>query len=172
VPGDPTTFVFFTDNAAKGKTLGAEADIRWFAGESWEFYANIGLLDATFDDFSTPQVDLSGRAQAHAPDYTLAVGASYRDASGWFARVDATAKDAFYFDLSHDQKSAAYEVVNARVGFSADSWTAQLWTRNLFDEQYAVRGFFFGNEPPDFPATLYTRLGDARQVGVSFEKRF
>jgi len=172
VPGDPTTFVFFTDNAAKGKTLGAEADIRWFAGESWEFYANIGLLDATFDDFSTPQVDLSGRAQAHAPDYTLAVGASYRDESGWFARVDATAKDAFYFDVSHDQKSVAYEIVNARVGFAADSWTAQLWARNLFDEQYAVRGFFFGNEPPDFPATLYTRLGDARQVGVSFEKRF
>ena len=172
VPGDPTTFVFFTDNAAKGKTLGAEADIRWFAGESWEFYANIGLLDATFDDFSTPQIDLSGRAQAHAPDYTLAVGASFRDASGWFARVDVTAKDAFYFDVSHDQKSAAYELVNARAGFAADSWTAQLWARNLFDEQYAVRGFFFGNEPPDFPATLYTRLGDARQVGVSFEKRF
>jgi hypothetical protein len=35
-----------------------------------------------------------------------------------------------------------------------------------------VRGFFFGNEPPDFPNTLYTRLGDPRQVGVTFEKKF
>jgi len=172
VPGDPTTFVFFTDNAAKGKTSGVEADIRWLPGEAWEFYANIGLLNAKFDRFATPQVDLSGRAQAHAPDYTLAVGGRYRHSSGWFARIDASAKDGFYFDVSHDQKSVAYELVNARIGFEAADWTGQLWVRNLFDEAYAVRGFFFGNEPPDFPATLYTRLGDPRQVGITFEKRF
>jgi len=172
VPGDPTTFVFFTDNAAKGKTRGVEADIRWLPGETWELYANIGLLNAEFDSFATPQVDLSGRAQAHAPEYTLAAGGSYRHPSGWFARVDASAKDAFYFDVSHDQKSTAYELFNARVGFEAADWTAQLWIRNIFDEKYAVRGFFFGNEPPDFPATLYMRLGDPRQVGITFEKRF
>ncbi len=172
VPGDPTTFVFFTDNAAKGETRGFEAEIQWLAGESWEFYANVGLLDAKFDSFSTPQVDLSGRAQAHAPDYTLALGGSYRHPSGWFGRIDASARDAFFFDVSHDQRSMAYELVHARVGFEADNWTAQLWARNLFDRNYAVRGFYFGNEPPDFPARLYTRLGDPRQIGITFEMRF
>ena len=172
VPNDPASFVFFTDNAAQGKTYGFESDIRWFVGEAWELYANIGLLDATFDEFVTSQVDLSGRDQAHAPGYTLAAGASYRHAGGFFARVDVSARDSFYFDVSHDQKSKAYELVNARVGFDAGSWTTYIWVRNLFDRSYAVRGFFFGNEPPDFPNTLYTRLGDPRQVGVTFEKRF
>ena len=37
---------------------------------------------------------------------------------------------------------------------------------------YAVRGFYFGNEPPDFPATLYTRLGDARQAGITVDLEF
>ncbi len=172
VPNDPASFVFFTDNAAEGKTLGFESDIRWFIGETWELYANVGLLDATFDEFVTPQVDLSGRNQAHAPGYTIAAGASYRHAGGFFARMDVSARDAFYFDVSHDKKSKAYELVNARVGFDAGSWTTQIWVRNLFDRDYAVRGFFFGNEPPDFPDTLYTRFGDPRQVGVTFEKRF
>jgi len=172
VPNDPASFVFFTDNAAQGKTYGFESDIRWFVGEAWELYANIGLLDATFDEFLTSQVDLSGRDQAHAPGYTLAAGASYRHAGGFSARVDVSARDSFYFDVSHDQKSKAYELVNARVGFDAGSWTTYIWVRNLFDRSYAVRGFFFGNEPPDFPNTLYTRLGDPRQVGVTFEKRF
>jgi outer membrane receptor protein involved in Fe transport len=172
VPNDPASFVFFTDNAAEGKTLGFESDIRWFIGETWELYANVGLLDATFDEFVTPQVDLSGRNQAHAPGYTIAAGASYRHAGGFFARMDVSARDAFYFDVSHDKKSKAYELVNARVGFDAGSWTTQIWVRNLFDRDYAVRGFFFGNEPPDFPNTLYTRFGDPRQVGVTFEKRF
>ena len=172
VPGDPASFVFFTDNAAKGETIGFEADLRWLPDDSWMFYANVGLLDASFEDFQTPQVDLSGRAQAHAPGYTLAFGGSYDHASGIFARVDISARDDFYFDVSHDQKSKSYQLVNMRVGYQADSWSVNLWARNLFDEEYAVRGFYFGNEPPDFPDTLYTRLGDPRQFGVTFDKRF
>ncbi len=172
IPGDPASFVFFTDNAAKGKTIGAEADLRWFVSGSWELYANLGLLHASFDEFIAPQGDLGGRDQAHAPRFTLAAGTVYRNASGFFARLDATARDAFYFDVSHDQKSEAYELLNARIGYERDSWLLQLWARNLFDKNYAVRGFYFGNDPPDFPNTLYTRLGDPRQVGVTIEKRF
>jgi len=172
VPGDPASFVFFTDNAAQGRTLGLEAEARWAVHDTLELYANVGLLDAEFEDFVTPQVDLSGRAQAHAPDYTLAAGASYRHPRGLFARVDVSARDAFYFDVSHDQASQPYELVNARIGYEADNWAVQLWARNLFDRYYAVRGFYFGNEPPDFPAKLYTRAGDPRQLGVTFDMSF
>jgi outer membrane receptor protein involved in Fe transport len=172
VPGDPASFVFFTDNAAKGRTLGLEAELRWAIGDTLDLYANVGLLDAEFEEFVTPQVDLSGRAQAHAPDYTLAAGASYRHPGGVFARLDVTARDAFYFDVSHDQTSRPYELANARVGYQADNWSVQLWARNLFDRHYAVRGFYFGNEPPDFPNRLYTRAGDSRQLGVTFDLSF
>jgi len=163
VPGDPTTFVFFTDNVGRGESLGFEADLRWTPSPSWDVYATAGLLDANM---------AGGREQAHAPGYTLGLGGQYRHESGWFVRVDATAKDAFYFDVGHDQRSQAYELVSARVGYDGDSWSAQLWARNVFDEVYAVRGFYFGNEPPDFPNTLYTRQGDPRQVGLTLERRF
>ena len=172
IPGDPASFVFFTDNAAEGRTLGLEAEFRWSVSEALELYANVGLLDAEFEDFVTPQVDLSGRAQAHAPDYTVAAGASYRHPRGFFARVDLSARDAFYFDGIHDQRSQAYELANARLGYDAGNWSVQLWARNLFDRYYAVRGFYFGNEPPDFPATLYTRAGDPRQFGVTIDMSF
>ncbi len=171
-PGDPASFVFFTDNAAEGETLGLETELRWYPSETWELYANIGLLDASFDDFVAPEGDLSGRDQAHAPRYTFAGGAAYRNESGYFARLDLSARDEFYFDVSHNQKSSSYALVNARTGFDGDTWLVQVWGRNLFDREYAVRGFYFGNEPPDFPNTLYTRLGDPRQIGVTIEKRF
>ena len=171
-PADPASFVFFTDNAAQGRTLGLEADVRWNPSDSLEIYANFGLLDAEFDDFFTPQVSIDDRDQAHAPNYTAALGGVYRHQSGVFARVDITAKDDFYFDVSHDQKSQSYSVTNARVGYETESWTAQLWLRNVFDEHYAVRGFFFGNEPPNFPPALFIRQGDPRQVGLTFDRRF
>ena len=171
-PNDPASFVFFTDNAARGRTLGFEADLRWTPTAALEVYANLGLLRAEFDEFVTPQADISGRDQPHAPHYTFAAGGVYRHESGWFARLDISAKDEFYFDVSHDQVSEPYAISNARFGFEAERWTWQLWLRNAFDKHYAVRGFYFGNEPPDFPPTLYVRQGDPRQLGVTFDMRF
>jgi len=163
VPGDPASFVFFTDNIGSGKAIGIESDLRWYASDEWELYGTVGLIDATLQ---------GGRDQAHAPRFTLAAGVVYQNPNGFFARLDASAKDAFYFDVSHDQKSEPFELFNTRIGYESDSWLVSLWARNLLDEDYAVRGFYFGNEPPDFPDTLYTRLGDPRHFGITFEKRF
>ncbi len=172
IPGDPASFVFFTDNAARGRSRGLEADVRWQAADRFSVYGTLGLLDATFLNFATADVNLDGREQAHAPDYTWSFGIDYRHPRGIFARIDATGRDAFYFDVSHDQRSRPYELVNVRLGYDTNAWSIQLWARNLFDKHYAVRGFYFGNEPPDFPATLYTRPGDPRQLGVTVDWRF
>jgi iron complex outermembrane receptor protein len=171
-PNDPASFVFFTDNAAEGRIVGLEAEVRWLPAESLEFYANAGLLDAEFDGFAGADGGLQSRDQAHAPNYTVAAGAAYRHADGFFARLDLSARDEFYFDVSHDQKSERYGLANARVGFETERWTAQLWMRNVLDENYAVRGFFFENEPPDFPTKLYVRRGDPRQLGFTVDMRF
>lgn len=171
-PNDPASFIFFTDNAARGRSIGLEAEVRWLPVEEWQLYASIGLLDAEFDEFSSEAADLSGRDQAHAPNYTLALGGEYRHPTGFFARLDLSARDAFFFDVSHNQRSEAYWLANARVGYETERWTGELWARNLFDEAYAVRGFFFGNEPPAFAPELYIRRGDPRQVGATFEMRF
>ena len=63
-------------------------------------------------------------------------------------------------------------MLNTRLGYETDRWTTQLWVRNVFDERYAVRGFYFGNEPPDFVPALYIRQGDPRQLGLTFDMRF
>ncbi|NOR37284.1 MAG: TonB-dependent receptor, partial [Woeseiaceae bacterium] len=172
-PGDPTSFGFVPITVAEGDTLGFEADLRWLPNDNWMLYATIGLLDTEFGDVKAPSLgNLVGRSQAHAPDYTLAFGGSYDHPSGIFVRVDTSFRDDFYFDVSHDARSRSFELVNARIGYRSDTWSATLWARNLFDEEYAVRGFYFGNEPPDFPNALYTRFGDPRQVGLTINKGF
>ena len=172
VPNDPASFGYATINIDGGRTYGAEVDMRWSPASDLELYASIGLLRGGFPDAVDEFPWLGGRDQAHAPRYTLAAGAIYRNGNGFFARLDTTARDEFYFDVSHDQESQAYELLHARVGYESDNWVVQLWGRNLTDKDYAVRGFYFGNEPPDFAASLYTRLGDPRQVGVTIERRF
>jgi iron complex outermembrane receptor protein len=172
VPNDPASFGFATVNIDGGRTYGAEAELRWKLSDYLEVYASLGLLQGGFPASVEEFPWLENRDQAHAPRYTAATGIVWRNASGLFARLDATVRDAFYFDVSHNQNSQSYELLHARAGFEGDNWVVQFWARNLTDEHYAVRGFYFGNEPPDFPATLYTRLGDPRQVGVTIERRF
>jgi outer membrane receptor protein involved in Fe transport len=79
--------------------------------------------------------------------------------------------DEFFFDYGHDQASEPYELANLSVGRDWDAWSVKLWARNVFDEDHFVRGFYFGNEPPNFPATLYTRLGDPRHYGFTVSYR-
>lgn len=164
--GDPSSFLFVTGNSERGEHHGIEATLAWAATERLELSAAVGWLRTEIEEFSLfPEI--AGREQAHAPDYTYSVGATYRTPAGWWARLDLSGMDEFFFDYGHDQKSGAYGLANLSVGRDWDSWNVKLWARNVLDEDYAVRGFYFGNEPPDFPPTLYTRLGDPRHYGIT-----
>ena len=166
-PNDPLTFVFLTDNAARGENFGVESQLGWRPVEALRLGATLGLLRARFVDYQFAGVSLEGRDQAHAPRYQFSLSADYRFAGGFYARADVTGMDAFYFSASHDQRSSAYQLVNLRLGYEADRWTASLWARNVFDQRYATRGFYFGNEPPDFAPKRYVDQGDPRQLGLS-----
>ena len=164
--GDPSSFLFVTGNSERGEHYGIEATVDWRATQRLDVSAAVGLLHAEIDEFSLFP-ELAGREQAHAPEYTYSLGATYTAPSGWWARVDVSGMDEFFFDYGHDQGSRPYELANVSVGRDWESWSLKLWTRNVFDKDYFVRGFYFGNEPPDFPPTLYTRLGDPRHYGIT-----
>jgi outer membrane receptor protein involved in Fe transport len=168
--GDPSSFLFVTGNSERGEHHGIEATVDWQASERLELSAAVGWLRAEIDEFSLFP-DLAGREQAHAPEYTYSIGATYALPSGWWARVDLSGMDEFFFDYGHDQASEPYGLANVSVGRDGDAWSFKLWARNVLDEEYFVRGFYFGNEPPDFPPTLYTRLGDPRHYGITVSYR-
>ncbi|MEP7313334.1 MAG: TonB-dependent receptor plug domain-containing protein [Pseudomonadota bacterium] len=171
-PANPLDFVLLTDNAARGENFGLEGQLGWRPLPALRLASSLGLLKARFLEYQLAGVSLNGRDQAHAPHYQFSVSADYRFAQGFFARADVTGSDAFYFSASHNERSTAYQLVNLRLGYEAQNWVASLWTRNVFNETYYVRGFFFGNEPPDFAPKRYLDNGDPRQVGVSVSYSF
>jgi iron complex outermembrane receptor protein len=135
--------------------------------------ASLGLLRTRLIDYMQGDVALPNRDQANAPHYQAALGAGWHHPRGWTARAEVTALDSFYFDVPpNDTRSNSYVLTNLQAGYEAERWSAYLWGRNVFDQVYAVRGFFFGNEPPDFPNKLYIQRGDPRQVGVTFHYSF
>ncbi len=171
-PQDPLTFIYLTDNAGSGEAWGLESSASMLAGERFEFGAMLSWMGSRFHDYRFGDRDLEGRAFAHAPEWKAALTATWRQPAGWMARADLSGEAGFYFDTSNDQRSDPRFLASLRAGYEADRWSAEAWVHNLFDERYPVRGFYFENEPPDFPTRLYLRWGDPRQAGVTIRYSF
>ena len=183
VANNPDDFVFYTGNAASGHNYGLESDVAWRATDRMTLGADLGLLQTYFEDFV--QQGTSGattrsvsRELANAPHWQAAVSATYRDPRGAFARIDVTGMGGYYFDLPpNETTSNPYGLLNGKIGWETARWSAYLSGRNLLNKRYPVRGFYFGDVPPNFANEVYIQLGDPRtwvaSVSVNFggEKR-
>ena len=166
-PSNPNTFTFYTGNAKSGYNYGLESTLAWAAASRLELGGSLGLLRTLYRGFVQNGVELPDRALPHAPNWQAAVNATWRDPRGPYARLDVTGMGAFYYDLPpNETRSQAYGLVNGKLGWQSRRYEIYVWGRNLLNRDYTVRGFYFGDEPPDFPNKLYTQLGEPRNWGV------
>jgi len=186
---NPSDFSFddYLTNAAGGETTGLEVELNYQARDTVRLFMSAGWLNAEFRDFvssahvdarddysgiALAPVDLDGRDVAQAPNYQFFTGTEISLLPQLVLRLEVEGKDSYYFSNSHDAKSPAYELLNARLTYSADNWQVALWGRNLTDEDYETRGFYFSNQFGNNPANgyapeTYTQLGEPRVAGVS-----
>ena len=169
-----TDFVSYLGNAATGTNFGLELEAGWQATTELEIYGSLGLLDTEYDGFiDADGNDKSGDEQAHAPSYQFNVGVNYQLSDNLLVNISVDGKDEFFFSDSHQEKSESIEVVNMSVSYSEDDWQVKLWARNLFDEEYATRGFYFGNDPRDeYTAKAYYQLAEPAVFGATFDYSF
>ncbi|MEY4377722.1 MAG: hypothetical protein RJB26_2272, partial [Pseudomonadota bacterium] len=173
VAGDPNTFVFFTDNAARGHHRGVETRLQWRPQPGLEAGISLGLLRAELSGVVRDGTALPTRDAPHAPRWQFATHLAWNNSAGFHARLDFTGMDAFYFgNVPERFRSHAYSLLGLQAGWRGERLEAGLYLRNALNRQYAVRGFSFGNEPPDFAEKLYTQPGDPREGGVTLRWRF
>ncbi|KGJ98382.1 TonB-dependent receptor [Thalassotalea sp. ND16A] len=173
-PDGTPGFLIYLDNAASGTNQGVEIDGSWAITDSLELYGALGILDSEYKDFINGNgEDFSGQEQAHAPNYQFNLGVNYQLLDNWLFNVNVDGKDEFYFSDSHRDKSDAVELLNASVTYLQDNWQIKAWGRNISDEDYQTRGFFFGNDPRDgYTAKGYYQLGAPAEFGVTFHYQF
>jgi iron complex outermembrane receptor protein len=169
-----TDFVSYLGNAATGTNLGLELEAGWQISPELEIYGAVGLLDTQYNGFiDADGNDKSGDEQAHAPSYQFNLGLNYQLSDHLRVNISVDGKDEFLFSDSHNEKSATMEVVNMSMSYAKDDWQVKLWARNLFDESYATRGFYFGNDPRDeYTAKAYYQLAEPAVFGATFDYNF
>ncbi|HKS58573.1 MAG TPA: TonB-dependent receptor [Steroidobacteraceae bacterium] len=171
--GDPNSYFFYTDNASGGRNLGLESSVRWKLTSQIEVGGTLGLLRTRYSGYRPTNEDVGARDQAYAPRYQASLNATWRHPLGWMARIDVSAVDSYYFDVPpNPTRSNSYALTNIKLGYEAGRWSVYAFGRNVFDRDYDVRGFFFGNEPPAFDNKRYVQLGEPQQFGVTARWEF
>jgi outer membrane receptor protein involved in Fe transport len=168
VPDNPSTFVLYTANAPSGRNDGLEASATWRLTSAFDFAGSLGLLNTEYHGLTLNGMLLPDRALPHAPDWQAALAGTWHGPGGTFLRLDVSGNGSFYFDVPalDPYKSSPYWLFNAKAGIERERWSANVWIRNIGDKRYAVRGFYFGDVPPDFTPQQYVQLGSPRQFGV------
>ena len=170
-PSDPNTFTFLTQNAAEGINRGLELNMTMQVSKSLDIFFNLGLLKTEIKNWES-RPDLEGRAQAHAPKKSYALGLNWNPFENSFLSINFVGKSDFYYSDSHNNKSKSYALTNINYSYISGQWTYSIWGRNIFDKYYSTRGFYFGNEAPNFTETLYERHGDPRHIGATVKYDF
>ncbi len=195
-----TTFPgqFRLTNAGALSTQGLELDltVRW---DYLSVMAAVSYIEAEFDDFGAPcyvgqtaaqgclpipgaggitQFDASGSGIPGSPDWSYAVTAAYdrpiNDRYHWHLIGNYYWQDDVSFSAAANPNLEldAYGLFNLNAGISrADGkWTASLFAKNLFDENYVnslVSTAFFAGSYSQFPA-----WGSHREYGLMLEANF
>lgn len=183
---EDSSFDSFLGNA-EAIANGIEAEFVYIAGENVSLYGSLGLLDAEFDDFKSfvhvdartreETINLDSRNISQAPKYQFNLGADFYLTEYLTLNIDVEGKDEYFFSNTHDERSTAYELFNARLTYQMDDWSLAIWARNLTDEDVQTRGFFFSNEFGNDPskgyaAEPYYQLGEPRIVGFNINYEF
>ena len=174
---NPNSFYFYTANASKGYNYGLNLDCQIIPDENFESYLNLGLLRTningyeymidTVTTFSNPD-----REAAHAPSYTFSAGFT-KHYDNFYIGGNIEGKDKFYFSDSHNQISNPYSITNLYFGFKLNSNTdISIWSKNIFNKKYAIRGFYFKLEPPDWQDKLYLMYGEPFTIGLTIKHTF
>jgi outer membrane receptor protein involved in Fe transport len=171
-------WVGFLDNA-DGSNRGAEVEISYDLADQWRLFASLARLDTELDRLTTFDLDLDDFVQrenveqAKAPHWQYNVGMSWNRSVRLSARIEVEGRDDSRFGYYHDAKVGAYQLVNASFRYRLGDTELQLWGRNLTDEEYAVHGLYFGNDPrKGWVNETYRQFGEPRVVGIGVRHSF
>ncbi len=167
----PAEWKSYLDNVDDGYNAGIEFEANWRINDTITLFGSLGLLDSELGDLVVEDpdtggvLDQSGRDQAHAPNYQFNLGSSISITDTLVLTVEVDGKDEFYFSNSHNDESDSHELIHMNLAYQLNNVSINVWGRNLTDEEYQTRGFYFDNAGRGPEG--YHQLGEPRVFGVS-----
>ena len=172
-------WIEYVANAGTGYSYGVEWELTWQPQDNLRVTSSLGLLKTKITEHDNADPDafnLKDREVAHAPEYSFATSVQYDVTEKLTATIEVEGKDKFYYSDSHNFRSQAYNLVNARLAYEANGYKVTAYINNATDKDYGVRGFSgWDNDPRSgegFDEQSYQQLGAPKVTGLSVRANF
>ena len=176
IPGDETSAIVTTVNAAEAEISGFEADFVFNPVSTLNISGSLSLLDTEVVAISEGSTVILGSQLPKAPetsgnialDYTFEGTGRYEFKVG----TDVQFTDSQFFDINEDTAGTepSYSLWNAAATFGPTdgNWSVSFWGKNLGDEQYRTQiQSAFGDD-----VGIISTVGVPRTYGVTFNMSF
>ncbi len=203
LPGtDGAVTLTIVQNAAAVSIDGFELETVWIPSEGLTLSANLGILDANYDNYSVLDavgntVDKSVLTLRRAPETTFALGALYEDglSNGDFLvySLNYRWKDDYcisannYGIESHYSSNPgcneSFGLVDGSINYESENWRISFYGKNLTDEDYILHFLDVAagyaaksatDSTPVYGAGLWSfgTVNRPRHFGIEFEYKF
>ena len=141
--------LFFSDNAADAEIRGVEGDILYYTDSGLILSGAFSILNTEITKSLVPTADVVvGSHLAFAPGFQANFsarkewGTSMGNTGHWQAQFNhSRASDSDIMEPNRATQ-ASYFLANIRAGVSNDSWTAEMYIDNVFDERAEISNTF------------------------------
>lgn len=125
-----------TLNADKAHSYGFESTLR-YVSDALDMYGSIGVTQSKYDHFISNSIDYTGKNLIDVPNLTVAMGGKYKLDMNWYSTVSLTYMGKRFYDVANTTQENGYAIVNASLGYDKKTWTAEIYTNNMFDSMYS-----------------------------------
>jgi len=150
----------YISNAGSAHSMGFELEGNYIFNDNFSAFANLGICESKYDEYSDAIGDYDGNYNINAPNYTYAVGLKFRGGGGFFASATVNGYGKTYVDKENQYENDAYELVKAKIGYEWEYLDFYVYGNNIFDKEY------------DRMESRYAYLSDPGEFGVRLTWRF
>jgi len=178
-------WVGYLDSVDSGSNYGLELEIDYQLSATVEIFAGLGWLQTKVDEITVVDLgqpgewtqsvitDVKNRDQTKAAEWQYNLGTNLYFTDRLSARLEIEGRSDSFYGYYHNQKIAGYTLLNASIGYQAGAFNIRAWGRNLTDEDYAVHGLYFANDPrKGYVNEAYRQFGEPRVFGVDVKYVF
>ncbi|MEM8564354.1 MAG: TonB-dependent receptor, partial [Pseudomonadota bacterium] len=163
-----------TRNVGESELYGFEVQANFAATDTISLFASLGVVETEITEVDDDSLVLEGNEFPFASGYSGSAGINYSNPAGFTATLDFAFRDDSEPRVPNNSgpdpqagttglKNDDVVLTNARVAYAWDNFTAFVYGRNIFDENYLV------NADGDAGNVI---LGDPRLIGVGFSFDF
>lgn len=155
-------------NAAEVQSYGAELEVQYQPIKPLTLFTSLGYLVSEIKDWNVTGADAynyDGKKTPGSPEWSYAVGGTYRWDCGILAGADVVGSSSYYTDTKNLQENDGRALVNTRLGYESEDYEIMLWTKNIFDEEYTENKW-------DWGGNTLIQQGAPRSIGLELSYRF